>query len=162
MVVVAIVAWCGVGGLVLRIASERADYAEALSRTEEESLRGESATRLRSAVESSRAEREAIEKVFAISVLQAVEVIEQAGRAAGARNVAIGDASPTAGPADLTAMDVVVNADGTFAALSRAIALFETLPIPAALESFEMEQGEQGDTWQLTARMRILLTPPSL
>ena len=88
--------------------------------------------------------------------------VAQAGRAAGAGDVAIGDASPSAGPADLTAMDVVVNANGTFAALSRAVALFETLPIPASLEAFEMARVERTDTWQLTARLRILMTPPSL
>jgi hypothetical protein len=158
MLFVAILAWTGFGGLVFQVESERTDYAEALSRSEEEATRGESAARLRASVESTEAERAALESILNISILRAVEVIEQAGRAAGASDVRIGEATPVSGASEkLAAVSVVVNASGSFTTIMRAIALFETLPIPATLEQFELEKIDQTNTWKLTARLRVLL-----
>lgn len=158
MLLAAIVAWTGFGGLIFQVANERADYAEALSRSEEEATRGESAARLRTSVESTEAERAALESLLNISILRAVEVIEQAGRAAGASDVRIGEATPVSSEAGKVAtVSIVVNASGSFATIMRTIALFETLPIPATLQQFELEKIDKANTWRLTVRLRVLL-----
>ena len=160
MVVVASLAWTGFGGLVFQLSNERAEYADALARSEEDSLRGDSAARLRTTVESTTQERAALESILDISILRAVEVIEQAGRAAGADDVAIGEATPiSSATADLAGVSIVVNAKGSFTEVMRAITLFETLPIPATLDQFELEKMSQATTWRLTTRLRVLLAP---
>ncbi|MFZ2886742.1 MAG: hypothetical protein WA021_02895 [Minisyncoccia bacterium] len=160
MVFVAVLAWTSFGGLVRQLSNERIAYAEAESRSKEEALRGEGAARLKATVESTETERTALESLVSISILQAVEVIEQAGRAAGASDVSIGEATPSANaPKDLSAVTIVVNASGSFAAVTRAIALFETLPIPATLEQFELDRLEKEKTWRLTARLRVTMAP---
>lgn len=162
MVLVAILAWTGFGAFVSRIGSDRAEYANALSTAESDSLRGDSAARVRSLIDSSTEERAALERIVALSVLQAVEVVEQAVRAAGARDVVIEDASTQSADAGLSAVSIVVNANGSFATIAKAAALLETLPIPASLEGLEMESVDDGKSWRLTARLRILMAQPSL
>lgn len=161
MVIVALLAWGGFALFASQIASDRADYAEALSTSEQESLRGDSAARLRATMESTVEERADLERILALNVLQAVEIVEQTMREAGARDVVTQDASAGSDIGDVSAVSLVVNATGSFAALSRAIALLETLPIPASLEGLELESVD-GGSWRLTARLRILMAPPSL
>ena len=156
MVIVAIGAWVGYGFLVVQLSSERTAYGKALARDEEESLRGESAARLRATVQGTEAERTAIEGLVAISILQAVEVVEQAGRAAGIPNAVVGEASPLGSDANgPSAVSIVVNGSGPFQSLVRGVNLLETLPIPASLEQFSLEKAESGG-WRLTARLRVL------
>lgn len=159
VILVAVAAWAGYALLVVQLGREREAYAASLERTEQETLRGESASRLRATVQGTEAEREALERLVRVTILQAVEVIEQAGEAAGAKDVTIGQAAPTSAPKDLSAVSIVVNAGGSFASLMRAVALFEVLPIPASLEQFELEKVGQSDSWRLTAHLRVLLAP---
>jgi hypothetical protein len=158
MLAVALLAWSGVAGLVWQLSVQRADYASALERSKAESLRGESAARLRSSVESTVAERQALEQLINVSILRAVEVIEQAGRAAGASDVTIGGATPAGTVQGLPAVAIVVNASGSFGVVMRAVALYESLPIPASLEQFEIEKTESG-SWRLTVNLRVLTAP---
>lgn len=158
MVCVALLSWSGFGALVWQLSVARAEYASALERSKEEALRGESAARLRTSVEGSVAEREALEQLVSVSILRAVEVIEQAGAAAGASNVTIGEATSVGTSNGLASISIVVNASGSFGALMRAIALYEALPIPATLEQFELEKLNAQSGWRLTARVRVLTT----
>lgn len=159
MVLVAVAAWAGFGRLILQLDRERASYVAAEELSKQETLRGESATRLRATIQGTEAERAAIEGLVGLTILQAVEAIEQAGEAAGANDVAIGEATPTNAPQGLAAVSIVVNASGSFGSLHRAISLFETLPIPAKLEQFELAKEEQSNSWRLTARLRVLYAP---
>jgi hypothetical protein len=161
MVCVALVAWGGFGALVWQLSIARADYASTLELSKENALRGESAARLQTSIDATVAEREALEQLVAVSILRAVEVIEQAGAAAGASNVTIGEATPTGTSEGLSIITIVVNASGSFGALMRAVALYETLPIPATLEQFELVKLSEERSWQLTARVRILTAPTS-
>lgn len=162
MIFVAVLSWTGFGLFVQKITSDRAEYADALSRAEQDSVRGDSAARVRSTVESSVEERAALEKLFAISVLEAVEIVEQSVAAAGARDVVIEDASSSSSEGDLSAVMLVVNANGSFAAVTRAVSLLETLPIPASLEGLEMEYVDDTNLWRLTARIKIYMMRPAL
>lgn len=155
MILVAIAAWAGFVALIFQIGNERASYVAAEELAKQETLRDESATRLRATVQGTEVERGAIESLVSITILQAVEVIEQAGEAAGARDVAIGAATPATAPTGLSAVSVVVNASGSFASLHKAVSLLEALPIPAALEQFEITKDTESNAWRLTARLRV-------
>lgn len=148
--------WAGFGGLVWQLGVERTAYAEAVERAKQESIRGESSARLRASIQGTEAEREALESLVRLSILQAVETVEQSGVAAGATDVEIGEASPATAPEGFSAVTIVVNASGQFSALARAVSLFEALPIPAKLEQFEIVKAEQEKTWRLTARLSVL------
>lgn len=161
MVLVALAAWGGFFLLNGRISDGRVEYTAALERSREEATRGESAARLRATIEGTEAERAALEGLVDLTILRAVEVVEQTGEAAGAENVTIGEATPTDAPQDLSAVTVVVNAGGSFGVLMRAASLFETLPIPATLEQFHLEKNAQNNSWLLTARLRVLHKPIS-
>ncbi len=159
MIIIALAAWAGYGGFFWLLGEERAAYTVALEDSEREALRGESAARTHAAVAGTERERAALENLLNITILQAVEAIEQAGDAAGASNMTIGAATPTEAPKNLTAVSIVANATGSFATLMRAVQLLETLPIPAALEQFELIQSEGGkNVWNLTAHVRILMS----
>jgi hypothetical protein len=153
---IAVALWAAFGALVWQLGLERAAYAEGVERTKQESIRGESTARLRASVQGTEAERAALESLVQITILQAVEAVEQAGEVAGASNVEIGEASPSTAPEGFSAVMIVVNASGSFAALTRAVSLFETLPIPAKLQQFELVKAEQQNAWRLTARLNVL------
>lgn len=158
VMIVGLAAWAGFGGLVWQLSIARTDYVAALERSKQETLRGEGAARLRSTVESTEGDRAALESLVNSSVLRAVEVIEQTAKAAGASQVVMGEATPTGAPEGLSAVSFVVNAEGTFPVLMRTITLFETLPIPASLDQFELENKGEGKGWRLTARVRVFMT----
>jgi len=157
---IAIAALSGFGFLVWMLDRDRVAYAEAVIRAEEESLRGESAARLRSTIQGSEEERAALENVLQITILDAVETIESAGKQAGASSVTIGEATPISStPNGISRVSVVVNAEGTFPALMRAVQVYESLPMPSKLEQFEITKADK--IWRLTARIRVTMAGPA-
>ncbi|OGG72829.1 hypothetical protein A3A38_02570 [Candidatus Kaiserbacteria bacterium RIFCSPLOWO2_01_FULL_53_17] len=158
---IALTLWGAFGFLLYNLSGERAELARARDAAREEGLRGESAARLRATIQDSEAERAALESVVRVPILEAVEAIESAGKKAGAAEVSIGNASPSAGmPAGVMAVSVVVNARGSFAALVRMLNVLETLPIPSTLEQFELEKVDS--SWRLTARLRLIVASSTL
>lgn len=157
MCVLAVLAWVGFWFVFTTLTHDRVGYADALATAETESARGESLVRLRSAVQGTVSERTALEGLVSLKVLDAVEQIETAAMQAGGRSVAIGEAALVAStPGKLSTFTVGVNADGSFASLIRAVRLFETLPIPATLEQFDITKSEKD--WHLNARLRVTLS----
>jgi hypothetical protein len=152
--------WAGFGFLVWTLQSDRSEYASALTESAENSTRGEAAVRLRTTIRESEAERAALEDVFGVSILEAAETIEATGKQAGASSVSIGSATPLPNSAKgLTNVSFVVNAHGSFAAMMRAVSLFETLPVPSIVEQFEITKRE--NAWDLTARLRTTIDTPT-
>lgn len=158
--ILAFALWGVFGYLVWSLYGERTEYVEAATAAEESDLRGQSVARLRASVQDTEVERAALKSLLDVSVLRAVEVIETTGRQAGATEVSIGEASPQAlsgkVPTGLTSVTIVVNLQGSFTAVMRAISLYETLTIPSTLQQFELEK--LGDTWRATVRVRVFLT----
>lgn len=150
-----VVLWGAFGYMTWTLSNERDLYAEAESRSHEEALRGESATRLRASVRDTEAERTALEGILNITILQAVESIETAGKQAGATEVTIGEATPLPVSQGLMPISVVVTAKGSFSALLRAVSLFETLPLPTSIEQFSL--GKTDKTWILTTRLKVIV-----
>ncbi|MFZ2555665.1 MAG: hypothetical protein WAZ27_00195 [Minisyncoccia bacterium] len=153
--------WGVFGYLVWTLPSERSAYAAAIVTADENALRGESLSRLRAAVRDTENERAALGNLLNLTILRAVEILETTGKQAGATNVSIGEATPLPAaktdPKGLSTISVVVNLEGSFAALMRAVNLYETLAIPASFEQFEMEKIES--SWRMTARFKIFLLP---
>jgi hypothetical protein len=157
----AIGAWGGFWFLTYTLYGDRTEYATALAESQENSTRGEAAVRLRTLIRESEAERAMLEDVFNITILEAVETIEATGRSAGARSVTIGSATPLpASPTQkgLTNVSIVVNAEGSFGALMRAVSLFEVMPVPSVVEHFEITKRDA--SWDLTARLRTTIATP--
>lgn len=153
--------WAIFGYLVWTLPSERAAYATALSVASDNELRGESSSRLRAIVNDSKVERASLEGLLDLTILRAVEILETTGKQAGATKVSIGEATPVPpaanAPQGLSTVSIVVNLEGSFVALMRAISLYETLAIPSTLEQFEMEKIDS--SWRMTARFKIFLLP---
>ncbi len=150
--------WAAFGYLVWSLYGERAEYVEAAANAQQAELRGQSASRLRASVQDSEVERASLEGLLDLTILRAVEILETTGRQAGAKEVAIGEATPMplGGNVALTSVAIVVNMQGSFASLARAISLYETLTVPSTLEQFEMEKVD--DSWRATARVRVYLS----
>lgn len=157
MLFVAIAAWTGYAGLIYMLSQERIAYTETVARVEEEEFRGERAARVRTSVQSTVAGRAALEELVNITLLQAIEVIEQAGAAAGMQDASIGAATPASAPEGMTAYTFVVDGTGSFGSVMRAVMLLETLPIPAALEEFHLGRDERESSWRLSAKVRVLI-----
>lgn len=159
---VALALWGVFGFLVYDVYGERAELVLAQTTSREESLRGESAARLRATIQDTEGERAALESVVKVPILAAVETIESVGRKAGATEVSIGNASPVdAGmPEGVMAVSMVVNARGSFGALIRTLSVFETLPMPSTLEQFELEHVD--NAWRLSARLRLVVAASAL
>lgn len=152
---VSILLWGIFGYLVWQLYVERDQYISAASAAEEADLRGQSASRLHATVRDTEVERAAINSLLDMGVLRIVEILETTARQAGATEVSVGAATPqsvTGAPAGLTSVSVVINMQGSFSALVRAMGLYETLTIPSMLEQFSIENID--GKWRATARVR--------
>lgn len=151
--------WSVFGFLVWSLYGERVEYISAAAAAQEAGLRGESVSRLRATIEDTKDARASLDALIALDILRAVEILEQAARQAGASEVSIGEANASSlgskVPKDLSAVSIVVNIEGSFSSLVRAMSLYETLTVPSTLEQFEMEK--VGSAWRATARVRVYL-----
>ena len=153
---VAVLAWCGYGYEIVLLSNGRAAYAVALDEKQQDDVKGEAALKLHTLIESSKGQRDSVAALVQRSILDAVTTIENAGKTAGTKNVSIGEATPVAAVSKGTAAyDIIVVAEGTFAEVTRAEALFERLPLASSLQQFGLEH--LGSSWHLTARIRVYL-----
>ena len=156
LLLLAVAAWGGFGLLLYTLENDRVRYAEAAAAMKEQSSQEEYIARLRSGIQNTEVERAALESIVGLTVLQVVETIEAAGKEAGATKVTIGEATPSGKtPQGVPSVAFTVNAEGPFAAMVRTASLFEVLPIPVAVESFQLEKAEK--TWRLTIRVRVIM-----
>lgn len=133
----------------------RADAAQALEKSA-------AAARVSALVSQTAAERQELSARTQLDLLHVVDMIEAAGKDAGV-SLNIGNASPLSGsrdalPGTLTPVAFVVQADGAFSNLVRAVALLETLPLPVALGDVEWERESSASgrrTWHLTAHLTV-------
>ena len=157
--VLAILLWGVFGYLVFALPRERAEYEDALVVSAQEAVRAESSARVKAIIQDTEVERAALFSLLQVPLIDAIKIVEDAARAGGARSVSIGEATPvsvkTTSPAapPTTRVAVVVQSQGSFAALMRTVSLFESLTIPATLDGFDLEKAEEG--WRLTARLTI-------
>lgn len=165
-----LVVWSLFGVLVWQLGEVRTRVAENQSQkmTQEENDRAHSV--VQSLLRETRDERSALEKFMNTDALAAAAAIEAAGKRAGVA-VTIGGAVPSQNSAvnteSIREVTMVANAEGEFPLLMRAAEIFETLPFPSRIESYELSSLDrrpgQKDPWQLVARIRVLIpSEPSL
>lgn len=155
---IALMLWAVFGYLVWSLYGERAEYVDAAVQAQQAEVRSQSSARLRATVHDTEVERASLESLLDLTILRAVEILETTGRQAGATEVSIGEATPApvGKDATLTSVSIVVNMEGSFASLMRALSLYETLTVPSTMDQFQLEKIE--NTWRATARMRVFLT----
>jgi hypothetical protein len=156
LLLLAFAAWGGFAYLVIFLGDKRFEYADLAAVSAQDSERQESSTRLRALVQGTEVERAALESVAGVRIVDAAETIEGAVFAAGAREIAISEASvQPANPQGISNVSVGVNATGSFASVMRAVLLLESLPLPSNVEQFEIAQDKE--EWRFVARLRLTL-----
>lgn len=157
LLVLAFVAWGGFAYLTQLLGAERVEYADLAAVSAQDGERQETASRLRSVVQSTEVERAALEGVVGIPLVDAAETIEASVRSAGVREIQISGASAQQGASkDISSVSVGVSGVGSFTSLVRAVLLLEQLPLPSMLEQFEIAKNE--NEWRLNARVRLTLS----
>lgn len=155
------IAWGFVFWIGWRVWNAEDVIALQASNVEQVAAREASLMRLRSFVRETRLEREELRKRAANDIIQAVQVIEGAGKTAGIL-FEIGDAVSEEDnvKANIRTISLTVKARDTFARLTHAIALLETLPIPSKLFQFQLEKVPgTNEEWTLAARTHIVVLP---
>lgn len=160
----ALAALAGAGYFGWQISKDKLARAEALQSAQESATRREAAARVHALAVDTQAQRERLKGFLDVDVLSAVEVIEAAARAAKVK-MEVGSAQSENAPSGSDSVKAVgfhVSAEGSFAALMRALQLFETLPLPSSVVRFELERasGSTGAPWRMNAYIRVLTTAP--
>jgi|GEM_PF-5149905 len=105
---------------------------------------------------------------YAMDIVSAGELVQQAGRDAGVTlhiAGAVTPLTPTRDPARPdTAIDstvIVIDAQGNLSRLVHLISLLETLPMPSMLQQFQLSRVGQDKkvTWRLSAQLKIFYLP---
>ncbi len=168
MAMAALLLWALVGIAVWQIQEMRDRIAiresDLVARDERDRLAAE----LQSLMRDTRDDRAALEQLTTTDALAAAATIEAAGRQAGV-TVEIGGAVSSqlqgAQAPGLREVTVVANAEGEFSSLLQAASLFESLPFPSRIDSYELHavppiKGVK-DPWRMSARIRILIPSDS-
>lgn len=165
----ALALWAGFGLIVYELGRERARLDSRRADIALAENREKTAAQLRALIRETKSERDALERLARTDVLEAAATIEAAGKVAGAR-VSIGEAASTPlnnrGTKALREVVVVARAEGTLDSLLKAAALFEALPFPSSVESYEIwatpgPKGPRSDLWNMISRIRII-TPSDI
>lgn len=127
--------------------------------------RDAASVRLHALLEQTTSQRALFDELVRVDILQAFDFIEDTGRIAGVA-LKVGNATSLpkkegAPPGSLNEVAIVISADGSFQDLVHAEALLETLPFPSKVEEVEWDRtasgsASRGDTWHLTAKLRLL------
>lgn len=154
----ALFAW---GGVALFAWMVSASLDESMSRSlqrEQEFAAQSSMLRMHALARDTREAREQLAALVELDVVRMIAAIEAVGPDSGTR-VEIGQALSSAAneEAPLSTIGLIVQAEGTYAAVVRAAAMLYSLPIPAAVDSlqFELLPGGKGDAWRLAVRLRL-------
>lgn len=160
----AIVLWLLVGYFAWVLPDMRAAYAERIQKTTQQSDKDSADLRLRVAATESRARAQALNALLAADVPDITGAIRAVGVRAGVPvtiNTAVPSTVPGA-PKDVHAIAFVVEANGSLEALLRAVALFESLPIPSTIDivdlTSETEESARAGEWRLNIKLQVLTT----
>lgn len=160
----ALLGWAGVGLFAWAIARDESVRTENIRSAREDSARHEVAVRLHALAADTERERARLRGLLDVDVLSAVDTLEAAAKAAKVRiqlsDAQADSAGAQSGRSNVKAIGFVVSGEGSYAALSRLLALFETLPLASSLPRFDLEHiaGGSGGPWRLNAYIRVLTT----
>lgn len=168
VVVVAVLVWSGFGFLVWQLGESRIQLSARHMESKAQEERSKSAAALQTLMRETKEQRAVLNGVIQTDALAAAATIEAAGRKAGL-TVSIQGATTVnvqgAQAADVRAVTLVASTEGEFTSLMRAAEIFESLPFPSRIESYEMTALEptktRKDPWRLTARIYALIPSES-
>lgn len=167
---IAIIAWSMYGMFLSSIWSEHDARTLRMTDAQEAAARESTSIRLHALARDTKGLRDQLEGLAHVDVLDVANTIQNAGKLAGVK-IKIGNVLSSSATQDdaqnppaLNEIDFLVEAEGSFAALTRATALFETLPIPSFLKSVELERElssnseskEQDGMWRMMAHILVL------
>ncbi len=139
--------------------SSAAHRADELKTARQQSNRTAFGDRLRVLAAETKAEREQLERIAGMEIISIVNMIENAGRAAGVP-ATVSDALPETPAIDLPAekrlvpVAFVVKSSGSFVDIIHMVELLELLPLPSAVSQMELERDKDG-TWIANIKVRV-------
>ncbi len=171
--VLALIAYLAVGWFGWTISRQESDRAANFANAQDEYARQAQAARLHAAVADTVSQRQALEGLIPSDILSVAGMLADAGTSAGV-SLQLSNALPESAPSSSDANPIYVvgfdiQAQGSFSALMRAIAILETLPIAASVERFDVQTNDSGATpsssasgaaWHMSAYIRALTTAP--
>lgn len=167
MLCLALIAVGLVGFFAWTISTDQTDRLAHAEKNRKAALEKASAIRTHALVRDTEKQRTELNTLLDVDVVSAAYMIEAVGKSAGVA-IKLGDAVPenipsSSGSMPLKAVGFVVEADGKFSALMRAMRLLETLPLPSTLTSFDIEHvpasaGSRSDQWHMNVSVHILTT----
>lgn len=161
---IAVALWAAFGVMVWQLGEVRAKVATRAADLVVRDERDQSSAQLQTLMRDTKESRAELSNLLKTDALAAAATIEAAGKRAGVP-VSIGGAvaSEIKGTAssDLREVVFVANAEGEFVNLMKVAELFETLPFPSHVESYEFFSLDaskgQRDPWRMSARIRGII-----
>lgn len=161
----ALCAWAAVGFFAWTIENAAKARAEGETIIQQEEIERVSASRLRVVAretEEGRAELDSLANLDVISIIEAIEAVGNAARVSIEIGQALADSAQTAERATRS-VNVVVEAQGSFANLVHAASLLYSLPIPSEVTEIQIERlpsdvGGKSAGWRFVAYVRVLTT----
>lgn len=161
----ALALWGGVGFFAWTISAEESARDARVVNVEEEAVRQSAELRIRALARETKLARTQLGEIAHKDIIEILESIEGVGRDAGIP-ITIGQAlSASSDPeSSLRTLSFVVEAEGTFVQVTRAIALLESLPIPSGVYELQLEQLPESERagkgrarlWRTVARIQVL------
>ena len=169
MLLAAIVLWAAVGYFAWMIYTQEFFREVQMADQEQESRRSAAAVRLHAFVRETNEERIRLDDAARVEIVEMLESIEGVGRDANVP-IKIGQAVSTPSPdprSNVRSFGFIVEAEGSFAKVVRAAALFESLPKPSFVDELQFEmlplsasgsKKSAGNVWHLVVRIRFIST----
>lgn len=156
--IVAVVLWVLVAYLVQSIEQQKNNYAVLISEIEKETQLMAQASRLRGLMNDTKDSRAALSGFVSADVIGLVDTVEAVGKTIGVE-LQISNVQPEAQKKGTLAgapvpVNFVVQANGSFAQMTRLVELLNVFPIPGTIQQLELTH--PGSMWHLTARVRVL------
>ena len=153
---------CGAAGYLMwdismNLATRQAANANAVS----QNAQAQNAVHIEALAADSASDRATLNTLLQNDVLHIISTIQAAGKSAGT-DTSIPSVTPGGLPqlpSNVTALEFIVQSQGSFAQVFNAAKLFETLPLPSQVEQLDFERQQnaiESKTWQLTAHIRVL------
>ncbi|MDO8514407.1 MAG: hypothetical protein Q7S50_02590 [bacterium] len=163
-----VLAWAAVGYFAWTIHSDEIARTVYVEDIQQSSMKDASAVRAHALAEETVKERTQLDELLKVDVVSIANMIESVGKAVGVE-MKLGAAQPENAPASdtsirINAVGFVVEAQGKFSALMRAVQLFETLPVPSSVLRIDIERtpssgsGSALAPWHMNVYIRVLTT----
>lgn len=163
--ILALVLWGGVGAFAWQITEEESARDSRLVQVEEEGAQQASLLKLRALARETEIERAHLNEIADRDIVEVLDTIENVSHDAGIL-IKFGEslsAAPLESSTYLKSATLVVEAQGTFTQVTRAVALLESLSLPSSLTELHLEEmpvaanaKSKTPQWRIVARLNIL------